>query len=986
VERRRSRIVGRVEEQRLLHAAVRGAAEGRPCAVLVHGEAGVGKTRLVSAVCEQAEVDGFAVLWGRCLRFGAVEVPYGPLLSALDGWAFDAPSDEAADVLAAVPQAEQLMPSLGGEQPSGGHRLLGVVDAVVAAIARHRPTVLVVDDIHWGDGATRDALAYLIAGSRNQRLAILTTHRDEALVTGHPMHGWLADLVRMPGAGDLPLRRFTTSECEEQVESLLCAVPARSLVDDVIRRAEGNAYLTELLLGGVTSQDRYLPRDVPEILSEALLASWHALSPSSRACVRLLAVGGRPAGIDVLAGVGQSQGVTRDTLLAGLAEATDAGIVVRHGRDRCWLRHPLLAEVLDGTFAPGAAGPLHAAWAEALNGQSYDGLAEMRRQGDLALHFEGAGDVAGCFRASLRAGRLAEELRTWREAVVHLDRAAGLWASASAEVRAEVADEAALLERIAQLSDRIGDVAAAFDARVRAMELIDPAVDPLRASKLLVRWANGAWTLGRLDGEPFDEVREAVMLASRFPESAEYAVALANLSQCHAWTDELDAARPHADHALAVAQRSANVEALYEAHMAGAIAYDDDDRADHDSLRALHYAHLSDDPELLPWACVYRSNFLERRGRTGAAHASSREGLQAAIDGGAVACTAFMAGVVSRELLTMGRLAEARQVLREGLASSGSHNADASVRLNSARLAVRTGDIEAATAHLLRARSLVPGLETRPGLMAPAVLAEHLLAQGRPGMALTMLANTMPAHTPDPRTVDEMTVWAARAAADLAETARDLGDADGASAALASLAAVVDLCGGFRGIPFEVKWPEDLVQPAMAALFDAERARCAGEPASEAWALAARRCEVANMRWEQAGAMVRRAEALSREGAARQALADAVRAAHRLAGHLGATPLQQAVDGLAADSRISVDPVVPAQRAVPAGPLSTLTPREREILAHLVARRTYAEIAEELFISEKTVSSHVSNLLRKSGSVSRYDLAALAVRLDRSSP
>ena len=113
------------------------------------------------------------------------------------------------------------MPSLGGHTSDSAVRLLSVVDALVQAIASHGPTVLVVDDVQWADLASRDALAYLVAGFRSQRLAVLTTYRDEEMVSGDPMHTWLADLRRLPSVTDVRLDRLSWDETEQQLALLL---------------------------------------------------------------------------------------------------------------------------------------------------------------------------------------------------------------------------------------------------------------------------------------------------------------------------------------------------------------------------------------------------------------------------------------------------------------------------------------------------------------------------------------------------------------------------------------------------------------------------------------------------------------------------------------------------------------------------------------------------------------------------------------------
>jgi DNA-binding CsgD family transcriptional regulator len=135
------------------------------------------------------------------------------------------------------------------------------------------------------------------------------------------------------------------------------------------------------------------------------------------------------------------------------------------------------------------------------------------------------------------------------------------------------------------------------------------------------------------------------------------------------------------------------------------------------------------------------------------------------------------------------------------------------------------------------------------------------------------------------------------------------------------------------------------------------------------------------MRWDEAVASWRWAQALLAEGATRAAVAVPLRSAHRFAVEAGAIPLGREVDTLAGLGKIRLDEPSAPSHDQPAAPFRSLTKREREVLSHLVAGRTYAEIAKALFISEKTVSVHVSNLLHKTGTASGREVAALAIRL-----
>ena len=972
-------MVGRIEERRILGAAIQGAVEGRPCAVFVHGEAGVGKTRLARAVCDEAAANGVAVLWGRCVRFGAVDAPYVPLIGALEGWAESAEPRERSEVLDAVPAAGELLPSLGGHTSDSAVRLLSVVDSLIQAIASHGPTVLVVDDVQWADLASRDALAYLVAGFRSQRLAVLTTYRDEEMVSGDPMHTWLADLRRLPSVTDVRLERLSWDETEQQLALLLGGVPHRQLVDQVVRRSDGNPYLTELLVQGLTSTAEGLPTDLAAELTGALLAAWHRLSLPGREVMRLMAVAGRPTSIDDLREVAAARGIDREALTSALAEATNAGISVAQGRELCWFRHPLLAELLYTTFVPGEAEPVHAAWAATLEARPASGLDELQRQGDLALHYERARDLEACFDASLRAADLAKGIRSPHEEAVHLRRAARLWPMIHHE--AGRGSEADLLERVARANDLLGDGEASFAAWSRTLELVDERTDPLRACRVLRRWADSAWATGRTKGRPVAEAEHAVDLSRAFPDSHEYADALAYLSWCQWWMNDLELSRTYAEDAVLAAHRSGSTAALAFAYAVRGNGDVHGEHSDADTAEGLRFAKQTGDPELTWRVVVIRNNYLIRRGRVLECVEILREFLSVALDVGALSVAVFAAGLLSHHLLMLGRLHESSVVLREGLSLAALPIASATVRLGAAWLSVRRGELEVAGLHLQRAKELM-GLESRAGLAAQTILAEYLLATDEAEQALDLLSRTMVAHFADTRDADEMLVWGARAAADLMEAARDRNDSAALGRTRAAFDDLLAVRSTMQPAPFEVSGPDDLVQPAMHALFTAETARCMAEkPTSVVWTEAVRRCADAGLRWDEAVASWRCAQALLDERATRAVVAVPLRSAYRFAVEAGAAPLRQQVETLAALGRIRLEEPADTSPVQPPAPFDSLTRREQEVLSHLVAGRTYAEIATALFISEKTVSVHVSNLLHKTSTSSRREVAALAVRL-----
>ncbi|RYU09417.1 helix-turn-helix transcriptional regulator [Nocardioides iriomotensis] len=980
---RQPRIAGRVRERGLLATAIQDAAGGRPGAVFVHGEAGVGKTRLVREAADEAVARGFAVLWGSCLRFGAVESVLLPWVVALDRWVAEADDEDRRAVLAGVAAADQLLPSLGGGPHDGAPHLAGVAETLLARVVARRPTVLVLDDVQWADAASRDVLSFLVAGFARQRVLVLGTCRDEGLPAGDPTFGWLADLRRMPQVTELTLGRLTREETEEQLAGLLDAVPAPGLVAAVHDRSGGNAYLSELLAHGLAPGAERLPRDLPGDLATALLAAWHRLAPATREVVRVLAVAGRPVPLARLQRVCASLGV--DTVGRAVTEAATAGTVVARD-DRLWLRHPLLADVLNDTYLPGEAAPVHLAWAATLEAEGErGGVPELRRLGDVALHRERGGDVDAAFVASLAAADAARRMQMWQHEPVHLQRAAALWQRVSEGCRDGV-DEAGLLERAAIASVRVGQDREGVELGRRALALAELRGDDLQASRLTIWVADAAWWLGEIDQEPVAQALEAVALAAVEPDSREHADALTSLAQALGWEGRWRVATPIADRAVEVARRSGSREALAAALGARSALPSRPDGGLADSEEGLRLAVESGDPDVIQWAAQWRCNALVAHGRLRDATGVSEWALAESLDSGALAAALWHASGAARGLADQGRLADAAAAVRTGLGLTGVGNGSAALRLSAAVVAVRRGDVPAARLHVQRAEEQIPSFRLRPGLEAPPVLAELLVAEGRPFEALVLMSTTMSAHAVDPRITDLMLLRGIGAAADLAVQGRDRADRQLRRLARRHLYWLARARNGIPGEAFTGPDPRDPVLAAWRALRGAELARFDGLPSeADRWAVAVRCCRDAGLGWDAAVATTRWCAALLAAGADRERVTGPLREAHAYAVREGAAGLRAWVERLAGTARVALappdTPTVPVQRTGNGGRLAGLTPREREVLRHLVAGDTYAQIGQALFISEKTVSVHVSNLLRKTGTSSRQEVAALALRI-----
>jgi len=292
-------------------------------------------------------------------------------------------------------------------------------------------------------------------------------------------------------------------------------------------------------------------------------------------------------------------------------------------------------------------------------------------------------------------------------------------------------------------------------------------------------------------------------------------------------------------------------------------------------------------------------------------------------------------------------------------------------------LAARCGRPQEAKQHLNRATELVSAQFARHHRHLTIAAPDVFLASGEPHKALHWLYSRILPE--DAAYNEDFLSDFAHAAAESARTARDAGDEDGAAQAVSILE---DLIGRWPHEPFTTM-RANAIALASKALFDAEVARCRNDTGqAQLWRRAIDDCNTAGWPWLEARSRLRCAEAMLAAGSTAAAVSELLRQAHLTFLELGAQPLLEEAESLARITRVNLNAPVPlaATPRAPAG-FASLTTREREILSYLVAGRSNGEIAKQLVISDKTVSVHVSNILRKTGSKSRLEAASLARRL-----
>jgi predicted ATPase len=250
-------FVGREAELAALTATLEAALAGDPAIVLLSGEAGVGKTRLVEEVAGRATAAGARVLAGSCIEMGGDGLPFGPLAQVLRALMRETSADELdAFIGPARSELAQVLPDLDLDSAprmsplgeGGTARLLELVVGVIARIAADRPLMFVIEDLHWADRSTLDLVALLVRALRTDRVLVVVSFRSDELHRSHPLRPLVTEWERVRAVQRIELDRLERQEVARQLEAILGVAPTARLVEQVHERSEGNAFLVEEIL------------------------------------------------------------------------------------------------------------------------------------------------------------------------------------------------------------------------------------------------------------------------------------------------------------------------------------------------------------------------------------------------------------------------------------------------------------------------------------------------------------------------------------------------------------------------------------------------------------------------------------------------------------------------------------------------------------------------------------------------------------------
>jgi DNA-binding CsgD family transcriptional regulator len=973
-----TRFVGRTAELGRLSDALAAVSDGTRRVVLVAGEAGVGKTRLVEELLSRAEGEGAVPALGGCVDV-AGGLPFAPFAEALRRVLRSSEPDLRDRWFPPAVRAEmaRLVPDVGpDEEPAGDAasaraRLFELGLEMFARVSEEAPVVLVLEDLHWADSSTRDLIRFLVRNLERERVLMVGTYRVDDVGRAHPLRPLLAELVRAGGVERIDLRPFTKGELAEQLAAIVGHAPDPALLEAVFSRSEGNAfYAEELVAVGAGAELSPTLRDVLGVRIEGL-------SEPGRSVLRALAAGGRRVGDRLLtAVVDLDEGPRADALREAIAAQL---IVLEADRGAYAFRHTLLREAVYEELLPGERVRLHAAYGRALAADASlaEGVAEAAAE--LAHHWFAAHDLERALEASVEAAELATRRWGFGEARVHCERALELWDQVDPESRPLGGDRVSLLRRAAEAANLEGDHRRAAELVRAALALVDEDSDRERAGVLYTRLGRFLWAAG--DGRDALEAYErALELVPSDPPSHARGRVLAARGQALMLTaryaDSADCCRE----AIAIAQRTG--ARAVEGHAMNTLGVDlahlgaaDDAVASLREARAIA-EEVGDLDDLARAHLNLADTLVGILGRPAEAVEEARLGVgRCRALGLARDYGVSLQAVVAEGLLELGRWDEAEAELRDAAAANPIEMAAVDVLHTRIPLLVGRGEFDLAAEDLARARRLtVHTIDPQYVGRRCANEAERALWLGRPEEARAAVDEGLEllVGTDDTSHTGRLLWLGSWAEADLADRARAQRTDGRLTESEAALDRLLDRARSLSGA--------DGTMPAYLALCEAESGRARRSSDPSAWARAASSWSELERPYPTAYARWRQAEALLADRRGRDA-EPTLREAHATARRLGAAPLARELESLARRARMSLDDASAEAPRAPADTDHELTPRELEVLTLIAAGRTNREIAEALFVSEKTAGHHVSSILRKLAVRSRVEAAGAAQRL-----
>ena len=953
-------FVGRHDELALFERAFASGRTGVPSTLLVGGDAGIGKSTLVDEAARRA---GVTLYVGRCVPIGGDVIPLAPLADLLRHVRRRSPAVLEPDAVA--PLARWLDPTSDaseGADRGPGTLFVPVLD-VIGHLAADEVVAVGIEDLHWADAVTWDLFEFLARNLVAAPVVLIGTYRAAEVGANPSQRRRLAELTRLPDVHRIHLTGLNRSDVTARITALLGSTAPHELVEQILARGQGNPFFTEELVTAHVAGEA-----IPAVLSDLISSDVAGLDDESRQVLGAMAVAGRDTTHELLSAV---VGFGDEAIEAAVRAAMDAQlVVVDAATDAYRFRHALIGEVVYADLLPSQRARLHRRVAEVLQQQSAEMLGRADRAGELAFHLDRAGDHEAAFVALLAAADAAETIAPGA-AFGHLERAFELWDEAG-----ESAARASRGDRLWQAAELAS--ATAGNQRAVAVALAAFTVGPPPQGEAWghERLGRYLWASGRLEESRAEFAKAAALLTEA--TAAEAAPVFAGLAQAELMAGRYELSEQWCERFFtlvatptddplgwAMARR---VLGLVRSHV-----------GDPEAGVALCREAVAVAPtaQARALATIYLCIALLDAGRSleavNTALDEVAEGQLAGLDrsfGG------YLDALAAEGLIRLGRWAEAETTLARHMTYETLPVGILRVARAGAMLAARRGDRERAIA-LLGDAVVQPTDGWHQTFLDIAAADVHLA-----------LGNWAEASVAAERGWEQRpaaaTLWSARFAMVSVEAAVEQAlDALATRQPIDATATLAQLERRIDDVRAEVDAAHS-ERPALDTIAHLAHAAAAlsrlTSPDPEAWSDAARRWEELGDAWWTTVARLREADAAASAGDMARA-AGALQRAHHDAAALGATGLVAQAEAISRRTRLSVDAPARVTFDDRATERLGLTAREAEVLALVATGQTNRQIGEQLFVSDKTVSVHVSNILRKLGVTSRVDAAAVAQRI-----
>lgn len=980
-----ARLIGRGEDLALLREAFAVAATGDTRTVVLGGEAGIGKTRLLTEFVGEVR-PGALVLTGQSVDQGSVPAPYSPITGILKSLLSQCGPEELTRTAGSgLDTLASLLPALGAvetpvedtydHEARGAGRLHETITLMLETLSLERPLVIVIEDLHWADGASLQLLGFLVRALVHDRVLLLMSYRSDEVPRGHPLRAFLGELDRTRRVQRHELTRLSLDEVGEQVVGIIGTSPDRDDLERVFERSEGVPFFVEELIGIAESG---AADDLPDTLRTLLLGRYDRLDPATQLLLRILSVGGVRVDHRLVSTVFEGDSAALD---AAAREAVSAHVLVA-GERFYTFRHALVREAIYADLLPGERIRFHTAYAEAIEGRDARDT-EVSAWAEVSHHWMSARNLARAFPATKHAMDDAYTASGYATVAQFGERMLELWDQVEDPAASAGIDRLELMYQTACALNDAGDVersAVLVDHALR-----DPAApsDVLRAKLLRTHSQH----LSRL-GQPGTRapLEEALALLPDGAEPRLRALILNDLAGEDLSAGNLARARDHADRAIVSATEAGSAYALSAAAgYAGTARIMSGDIAGGLALLERAEEVAAGDAETLLRYRVAASDAHFRLGN----HALSIELALAGVrDAKAVGMERSSGLVLASNavdpLLAMGLWDEADTIIESTLALRPALTYSVYLRTSKILLTLWRGEPERAAALLARWRGQmdVIGRQELHSRFSVAAVAAQVFTSTEDLAAAWASLEVLREHEQDPVAGYDLPLLpvAARVLAsiraELRHRARTGVPADPARI-LPEGVTEADLDqreATWRGMLSAYSgWP---TAEFWITAFEAEL----GEPGgigenADAWRalVAAAASSVAPARYVPYAQL--RLGTLLLERGDRAEAQHALDCAVTEARALGAGILERHAREAAGLGGLAVDGHTRTRRRRNS---DELTSRERQVLTLVAEGLNNRQIGERLFISTKTASVHVSAILRKLGVASRTEAAVHA--------